>query len=164
VSSAKGSDGIRINQQDKINSLCVDLGMIHCKGAYKPIADDNLIDRDTENICSQSDATVYRSDVGTLLHIANMTRPDIQYTVKRLCPHMRNPSQNAFLSLNHLVRYVSNTKSSSLFYLKCDSSVLTASSNSSWGNTTSAKGTSGIVFFVNNSPVAWWSKKQTVTA
>ena len=138
-------DGIRINQQDKINSLCDDLGMTHCRSANTPIADDNLIDRDTEIMCSHSDAAIYRSAVGVLLHIANMTRPDIQYAVNRLCRYVHNPSQNAYLSLKHLMRYVSGTKSAALFFPKSNRTELTASSDSSWGNTTSPKGTSGIV-------------------
>ncbi|KAI0995643.1 hypothetical protein K3495_g12540 [Podosphaera aphanis] len=41
---------------------------------------------------------------------------------------------------------------------------LTASSDSSWGNITSSKGISGILFLINNTPIAWWFNKQTVTA
>ena len=131
INIQKGSDGIHINQQDKIDALCEDMGMIHCKGASKPISDDNLIDRDTEKLCSKSDAIIYRSAVGTLLHIVNMTRPDIQYAINRFCCYVRSPSQNAFLSLKHLVRYVSRTKSSTLFFSKQTKPELTASSDSS---------------------------------
>ncbi|KAI0993446.1 hypothetical protein K3495_g14738 [Podosphaera aphanis] len=157
-------DGIRMDQKDKIEALCDDMGKTHCNGSKIPVADDNLIDLDKDKLCSKQDAALYRSAVGTLLHIANMTRPDIQYAVNRLCRYVRNPSQNALLSLKHLICYVSRTKSASLFYPKQRISGLTASSDSSWGNITSSKGTSGIFFFVNGSPIAWWSKKQTVTA
>lgn len=158
------SDGIRINQQDKIEALCEDMNLIHCKGASTPISDDNLIDRNTENLCSTDEAVRFRSAVGTLLHIANMTRPDIQYAVNRLCRYVHNPSQNALLSLKHLVRYISRTKSASLLFSKNSKPELNASSDSSWGNISSPKGTSGIIFFIGGSPIAWWSKKQTVTA
>ncbi|KAI0997710.1 hypothetical protein K3495_g10479 [Podosphaera aphanis] len=140
------------------------MGMVQCKVASTPIADDNLLDRETENLCSKYDASSFRSAVGTLLHIANMTKPDIQYAVNRLCRHMKNPSQNALASLKHLVRYTSRTKSASLFFPKKGHLNLTASSDSSWGNMTSSKGTSGILFMINDSPIAWSSKKQTVTA
>ncbi|KAI1001787.1 hypothetical protein K3495_g6415 [Podosphaera aphanis] len=140
------------------------MNMLHCNGANTPIADDNLIERDTENLCTEKDATKYRSAVGTLLHIANMTRPDIQYAVNRLSQRMRSPSQNAMLSLKHLLRYVSRTKSAALFFPQQGSSQLTASSDSSWGNSLSSKGTSGVLFLIGGSPIAWWSKKQTITA
>lgn len=129
-----------------------------------PFADDNLIDRDTESPCNKTDATLNRSLVGTILHIADMTRPDIQYPVNRLTRHVRNPSENAMLSLKHLVRYSWRTKSASLHFPNNISIELTASSDSSWGSITSSKGTSRILFSVGNTPVAWWSKLQSVTA
>lgn len=157
-------DGIRINQKDKIETLCDDMGMLYCKGAPTPIADDNIIDSDTSEICNETDAIKYRSAVGTLLHIANMTRPDIQYAVNRLSRHVRSPSQNKMLALKHLIRYISCTKSASLFFPTKGKPDLTASSDSSWGNIHSSKGTSGVIFLVNDSPIAWWSNKQSVTA
>ncbi|KAI1003697.1 hypothetical protein K3495_g4512 [Podosphaera aphanis] len=140
---AQNSDGIRIGQQDIIETLCEDMNMVNCKGANTPVADDNLIDFNTDNSCSKDDAALYRSAIGTLLHIANMTRPDIQYAVNRLCRYIPNPSTNALLSPKHLIWYVSRSKSASLFL--------------------SSRGTSGILFFINGFPIAWWSKKQTGT-
>lgn len=164
ITIQRNTHGIHINQEDKIQNLCEDMRMAHCNGANTPISDDNLIDRDIDIACSKDDATLYRSAVGQLLHIANMTRPDIQYAVNRLCRYVRNPSENALLSLKHLVRYVSRTKSASLLFSKSINPRLTASSDSSWGNINSPKGTTGVFFFVNGSPISWWSKKQTVTA
>ncbi|KAI0998376.1 hypothetical protein K3495_g9819 [Podosphaera aphanis] len=73
INIEQNSDGIQINHQDKVEVLCEDMKMDNCKGANTPVADDNLIDCDIENSCSKDDAALYRSAVGTLLHIANMT-------------------------------------------------------------------------------------------
>lgn len=83
INIEKQTDGIRINQEDKIDSLYQDMGMSHCKGTNTPISDDNMIDCEVENSCSIDNAKLYRSAVGSLLHIAYMTRPDIQYAVNR---------------------------------------------------------------------------------
>ncbi|KAI1007228.1 hypothetical protein K3495_g988 [Podosphaera aphanis] len=140
------------------------MGMVHCKGASTPISDDNPINRDTDDLCSTPDAVTYRSTVGTLLHVTNMTRPDIEYAVNRLCHCVHNPSKNVFLSFKHLVRCVSRTKSATLLFYKGIKAELTASLDSSWGSTTSFKGTSGKIFFICGTPIVWTSKKQTVTA
>lgn len=158
------SDGIRIDQMDKIEALCNDMGMDMCRGASTPVADDNLIDCDTDLPCTNDEANKYRSVVGSLLHIAKMTRPDIQYAVNRLSRRVHHPSNNAILALKHLIRYISRTKVAALFYPKSGDITLTASSDSSWGSATSSKGTTGNIFLVGGSPIAWWSKKQTVTA
>lgn len=119
-----GTDGITFNQEDKVEAICDSLGMNHCRGATTPISDDSLLDRDTEKLCTTSEAIQYRSTVGSLLHIANMTRPDIQYAVNRLCRYVRNPSQNAILSLKNLVRYISRTKSATLSFPKSEKPTL----------------------------------------
>lgn len=62
-------------QEDKINALSEDMGMLHCKSAYTPIVDDNMIESVRSPSCAESDATNYLLAVGLLLHIANMTRP-----------------------------------------------------------------------------------------
>ncbi|KAI0992174.1 hypothetical protein K3495_g16012 [Podosphaera aphanis] len=149
---------------DKIEALSNDMGMHLCKGANTPIADDNLIDCEKDDQCIESEANKYRSAVGPLLFIARMTQPDIQYAVNRLSRHVHRPSKNAFLVLKHLIRYISRTKSATLFFPRKGHIELTASTDSSWGNITSSKGTSGNLFMINGFPIAWWSKKQTVTA
>lgn len=139
------------------------MNMTDCKGLNTPIADENLIDYDANSSCSEQDNALYRSAVGTLLHIANMTRPDIQYAVHPLCRHIRQPSQNVFLSLKHLICCISRTKSTALLFPRQEASELTVSSYSSRGNINSSKGTSAIVIFINGSPISRWSKKKTVT-
>ena len=135
-----------------------------CRGAITPIADDNLIDCETNLLCTENDASKYRSAVGSLLHIARMTRPDIQYAVNRLSRYVHSPSTNSMLALKHLIRYISRTKSAALFYPKIDNVALTASSDSSWGSSVCSKGTTGNLFLIGGSPIAWWSKKQKITA
>ncbi|KAI1002500.1 hypothetical protein K3495_g5705 [Podosphaera aphanis] len=115
------------------------MGMEECKGTSTPIADDNLLGMNTSDICTSTNTAKYRPVVGLLLHIANMTRPDIQYAINRLCRYVRNPPKNSFLALKNLVRYMSRTKSASLFFSSKGKSELAASSDNSWGNATSPK-------------------------
>lgn len=154
ISIDRKPDGIRIYQADKIIALCDDMGMLPCKGAYTPIADDNMIDSVSSPSCVESDTIKYRSAVGMLLHIANMTRPDIQYAVNRLCRHFRNPSENAMLALKHIIPYILRTRSAALLFPIKGKANLTASSDSSWENITSSKGTSGFLFLINDFSVA----------
>jgi len=93
-----------------------------------------------------------------------MTRPDIQYAVNRLARRVRQPTESAFLALKHLTRYLSRTRHASLYFPVRLKPELTASTDSSWGSTISPQGTSGNVFLVGGSPIAWWAKKQTLTA
>jgi len=68
------------------------------------------------------------------------------------------------LGLKHLVRYLSKTRRATLLFPVSGASVLIGSSDSSWGNTNTPHGTSGNVFLVGGTPIAWWSKKQSSVA
>ena len=130
IEISRSDDGIRISHSAKIASVCHDLGLSDYRGASAPITDDGLIDRPA-GLLSDADATRFRSAVGSLLHIAIMTRPDIQYAVNRLARHVKSPSENAMLGLKHLVRYLSKTRRATLLFPISGASVLTGSSDSS---------------------------------
>lgn len=116
INISQQPDGIRIDQSDKIEDLCNNMGMLFCRSSNTPVANDNLIDCDTEILCTKSDAVKYRSAVGSLLYIARMTRPDIQYAIDRLSRQVQKFSQNSMLALKHLVRYILRTISVALFF------------------------------------------------
>jgi len=160
----QGADGIRISHHAKIQAVCEDLGLGICRGAKSPIADDGLLTRNPEDLCDPDSAALYRSAVGSFLHIAIMTRPDLQYAVNRLAQLSRAPTTSAFQALKHLARYASSTASASVLFPWDLEPVMTASSDSSWGSTWSPRGTTGNVFLIGGAPVAWLSKKQSMTA
>ena len=160
----QGTDGIRISHHAKIQAICEDLGLGVCRGAKSPIADDGLLTRNPEDLCDTDSAALYRSTVGSFLHIAIMTRPDLQYAVNRLAQLSRAPTTSAFQALKHLARYASSTASASVLFPWDLEPVMTASSDSSWGSAWSPRGTTGNVFLIGGAPVAWLSKKQSMTA
>jgi hypothetical protein len=160
----QSNEGIRVGHSAKITAICEDLGLQDCRGAAAPIADDGLVDRDNTKTLDAEEATRYRSAVGSILHVAIMTRPDIQYAVNRLARRVHAPTHNAMLALKHLVRYLSRTRHATLLFPRGMSSTLTGSSDSSWGSMHSPHGTSGTVFSIGGAPVAWWAKKQSTVA
>ena len=99
-----------------------------------------------------------------MLYIASQTRPDIQYAVGRLSRLFLEPSVNAIHAMKHLVRYLRRTQSMAIHFPAGLAPQLTASSDSDWSSKTDAYSTTGNVFLVGPTPVAWWSKKQTVIA
>jgi len=55
-------------------------------------------------------AGIYASMVGSLLYLANCTRPDISFAVGVLSRHMANPEENHLKMVKYLLRYCINTK------------------------------------------------------
>ena len=131
VEIQQSDEGIRSSQSAKIEAICSDLGLQYCRGARAPVSDDGLVDRAGSDILNAEEATKYRSAVGSILHVAIMSRPDIQYAVNRLTRRVKAPTENAMLALKHLVRYLSKTRRATLLFPRGGPSKLTASTDSS---------------------------------
>ena len=60
----------------------------------------------------------FNHTIGKLLHIQQWTRYDIHYTVTRLATFTRNPNKQAFIALEHLMRYIHSHLHEPIFYPK----------------------------------------------
>ncbi|XP_060549685.1 uncharacterized protein LOC132712425 [Pantherophis guttatus] len=113
------------------------------------------------------DNTLYRSTIGSLLYIANWTWPDIALPVNLLSRHVSNPTTYHWEAIKWVLRYL---KHSSEAYLRLEPDAtkqptLTCYADADWaGDAKSRKSTSGYVFFLNSSPVHWYTGKQNLVA
>jgi len=111
------------------------------------------------------DPTKYRSVVGSLIHLARCTRPDICETISRLSTRRNNPTVKDWKMVKNVLKYLNKTKN---FFLKFDDKEDTvAYSDASFGPkdcNDSAKSTTGYIIYVGCGPICWKSKKQKFTA
>lgn len=61
--------------------------------------------KDEENV----DSTQYRSIVGSLQYLT-LTRPDIPYSVNKVCQHMQEPKMKILSEVKRILRYILNTE------------------------------------------------------
>eukprot|EP00798_Chlamydomonas_sp_ICE-L_P022347 gene22347-biopygen31027 len=124
---------------------------------------------------SQKDAGDFASLIGSLLYLANCTRPDISYAVGIMARHMRTPHFAHLKSAKHLLKYCIATQDLGLSFGSDVSSGLmnvVGYSDSDYANaklpvvdeTVTRRSTSVFVFMSNGTPVAWQSKRQPVVA
>eukprot|EP00798_Chlamydomonas_sp_ICE-L_P011880 gene11880-biopygen9845 len=124
---------------------------------------------------SQKDAGEFASLIGSLLYLANCTRPNISYAVGIMARHMRTPHFAHLKSAKHLLKYCIATQDLGLSFGSDVSSGLmnvVGYSDSDYANaklpvvdeTVTRRSTSGFVFMSNGTPVAWQSKRQPVVA
>lgn len=123
----------------------------------------------------QDKASFYASLVGSLLYLANCTRPDISFAVGVLARHFAAPQENHLRLAKQLLKYCIATKSLSLTFgsSSSPSTVFAVGySDSDYGNNRfsadhqpiARRSVSGYVFFINGTSVIWQSKKQAVMA
>ena len=159
---------LTINQAPKIRQLLAECGLLNAIPRGSPIdpsitiplppaSDDNLAVGEFEH-------AIFRGRLGSLLHIACFTRPDIMFAVTVLTRLQNAPTDAAINVLLHLLRYLKGTISVCITFKRTKDQCLVGFSDSSWATKTDARSTSGVVFTINGAPVLWYSKLQTVIA
>jgi hypothetical protein len=108
---------------------------------------------DAQLLCD-SDKQRYMQIVGSLQHVATVTRPDISFAASSLAKFLTCPTSHLMKCAEKVLRYLAGTKSHRLTYTKSDPMQLTGYSDADWANCEiTRKSTSGIVICLNQSPI-----------
>ncbi|KAG8045869.1 hypothetical protein GUJ93_ZPchr0008g13357 [Zizania palustris] len=110
--------------------------------------------------------TMFRSIIGSLRYLIN-TRPDIAFAVSYVSRFMEEPHEDHLAAVKHILRYVAGTCKWGLWYgrKKKDEAELFGFSDSDLaGDVDNRKSTTGMIFFLADSPITWESSKQKVVA
>ena len=111
------------------------------------------------------DAKLYQSAIGSLLYLANVTRPDIAQAVHKMAQFSAQPTVEHWKLVKRILRYVQGTKGIGLLYTTDQDSSLVVYSDADYaGDVNDRKSTSGFVFLKNGAAISWRSKKQSVVA
>ena len=158
-----------LSQRQAIVDMLKKFDMQDCKGVDTPLAPGTQL---SIADCAQTveDATLMRSKpyaeaVGTLMYIAIASRPDIAFTVGALSRFTSNPGLAHWKAVQHLFRYMQQTKDLKLTYAPDPSqtSLFTTYSDADHaGNPDNRKSTSGYVVKIGTGAVSWSSRLQTL--
>ena len=111
-----------------------------------------------------SDPTLYRSVVGALQY-ATITRPEISFSVNKVCLFMSNPSEQHWQAVKRILRYLNGsiTLGLRLQASKSSSFSVQAYCDTDWASDPDdRRSTSGVAVCLGPKLVSWWSKKQKV--
>ncbi|GBM09373.1 putative mitochondrial protein AtMg00810 [Araneus ventricosus] len=103
--------------------------------------------------------TQYRQEVGALLYVATVSRPDISVAVNILSRKNEKPRERDWNAVKRIIRYLKTTAELKLIINIDKEPILTAFCDADWANVKSdRKSTSGKVFKLGNSAIQWMSK------
>jgi hypothetical protein len=117
----------------------------------------------------------FASLIGSLLYLANCTRPDIAFAVNTLARHLRTPHHGHMRMAKQVLRYCIATRDFGLVFgpgtSEADVEII-GFSDSDYANATlpvseqtvTRRSVSGYIFLANQTPVAWQSKRQPTVA
>jgi hypothetical protein len=104
----------------------------------------------------------YQSIVGSLMHAAVMTRPDIAHVVQQVAQFMSDPQPAHCAAVKRILRYLRGTTNYQLSYGPDNDSRITAYCDADFANDPDTrKSISGFALMLNGGCFAWSSKKQT---
>ena len=153
-----------LGQTQNAKDLLEKFGMEHAKGRKTPM-DSNLHLAKSEETASPEQITQYQSMIGSLLHLANCTRPDLAQAVGALARHMANPSKEHMDAAKQVLRYLAGSTDLGLMFKRDAPSEVIGYCDADYaGDIDKRKSTSGYVFIVSGGAVSWSSKLQSTVA
>ncbi|BAH94361.1 Os08g0484000 [Oryza sativa Japonica Group] len=137
----QGREGITITQSAYAGKLLRIAGLGECNPTCIPMEPRLKLPKNSDRLVVAS--TLYRSLVGSLRYLVH-TRPDIAFAVGYVSRFMETPHDNHLMAVKHILQYVADSDLG--------------------GDVDDRKSTSGALFFLGSSPIAWQSQKQKVVA
>ena len=109
--------------------------------------------------------TLYLRAIGTLIYLANNTRPDIVFAVNLLARCNSLPSRRYWKGIKDVVYYLRGTTDYDLFYPQEPLSNLTDFADAGYlSDPHKGRSQTGYLFSYNGTTISWRSTKQTLTA
>ena len=122
------SDGYYLSQSKYILSILQKAHMENAKPTSNPCSFSQISDSTTFH-----DPTLYRSIVGALQYLT-ITRPDISFSVNKVCQVMHSPKNSDWTTVKHLLRYLKDSLSDGLFYSHNSDISLEMFSDADWAS------------------------------
>lgn len=164
---------IRLDQQLYTQKLLEKHGLLECKTARTPAAQNNGEQEDDRDGGGKPcELLRYQELVGSLLYASISTRPDIAYAVQRLTRFMQAPLMRHWKAALRVLRYLAGTRDAALTFgrqaterRRSDAVGVSAYSDADWASDkVDRKSVTGWIALVNGDPVSWASKKQRTVA
>uniref|UniRef100_T1JD93 MBD domain-containing protein n=1 Tax=Strigamia maritima TaxID=126957 RepID=T1JD93_STRMM len=104
----------------------------------------------------------YRLLVGSLMFLANRTRPDILFSTIFLSQYNNSHSEKHVKYLLQILQYVVNTRNLEIDLTSCENELLSIYTDASWAtDIDSSKSFGGYIVMMGNTPICWSCGKQT---
>ncbi|KAG8486207.1 hypothetical protein CXB51_019494 [Gossypium anomalum] len=156
------TDGLVLNQKKYILDLLKKASMD--KSSSSPILMVSTCRLSAHAGSSVDDKSFFRSIVGALQYVV-ITRPDIAFSVNKVCQFMHRPLDTHFKAVKRILRYLQGTLNYGLHFHRTTKFVLEGYSDLSWGSDIDdRRSTSGYCIFFGGNPISWSSRKQQVVS
>jgi histone deacetylase 1/2 len=94
-----------------------------------------------------------------------LTRPNLFYSVNKVCQFLHAPTTEHWSAVKHILRYIHDTLKVGITFCRSSSTLLSAFSDADWaGSLDDRRSTGGFAIFVGPNLVSWSARKQTTVS
>ena len=134
--------------------------MLQCTTCPTPLSTSEKLSLTDGSPLGPEDSTHYRSIVGALQYLT-LTRPDISFSVNKVCQYLHAPTTAHWTAVKRILRYIHGTRTVGLIFQKSVSTLLSAYSDADWaGDLDDRCSTGGFAIFFGPNLISWSAKKQ----
>jgi histone deacetylase 1/2 len=164
IEVTRSSHGLVLTQHKYATDLLEKVGMKDCKASPTPLSSTDKLSLTEGEPLGTEDSTKYRSIVGALQYLT-LTRPDISFSVNKVCQYLHTPMTSHWTAVNRILRYVSNTAYFGITFQRSRSMLLSAFTDADWaGDLDDRRSTGGFAIFVGPYLISWSSHKQPIVS
>ena len=152
-----------LSQRAYIESILSMYNMLNCRGVTAPL-ETRLGPATPEEQDEFTQLNIsFAQAVGKLAYLAQVTRPDLAYTLSALARYQSSPGIQHWRAFKHVLRYLSSTRNLSLIIKPSDLS-LTSFADSDWAGDDTRRSTSGNICQLGGATITWSSVLQRTVA
>jgi histone deacetylase 1/2 len=160
----KLSDGLILTQEKYASDILKRVGMSDCKPVATPMSTSEKLSVYEGDLLGPNDATHYRSIVGALQYLT-LTRPDISFSVNKVCQFLHAPTTVHWATVKRILRYIKHTTKLGLKIGKTTSLLVSGFSDADWaGSLDDRRSTGGFAIFLGSNLISWNAKKQATVS
>jgi histone deacetylase 1/2 len=157
-------NGLLLTQAKYAADLLAKVGMKDCTTTPTPLSSTEKLSLTDGSPLGANDITKYRSIVGALQYLT-LTRPDISFSVNKVCQYLHAPTTAHWTAAKRILRYVQGTIHVGLTFQRSSSSLLSAFSDADWaGCLDDRRSIGGFAIFLGPNLVSWSARKQATVS
>lgn len=160
----KNKNGILLTQEKYASDVLKRVGMEDCKPVSTPLSTSEKLPINEGTVLGENDATHYRSIVGALQYLT-LTRPDISFSVNKVCQFLHTPTTVHWAAVKRILRYLKHTVDLGLKISRSSSLLVSGYSDADWaGCLDDRRSTGGFAVFLGTNLVSWSAHKQATVS
>ncbi|KAL5564064.1 hypothetical protein UlMin_033811 [Ulmus minor] len=154
--------GLQLSQRRYIEDLLQKTKMDNARPLPTPMISSLKLTSDEGDPIENT--TEYRSIVGALQYIT-ITRPEIVFSVNKVCQFMQSPLDQHWKAVKRILRYLKGTTDEGILMQGSKVLSLTGFCDADWGNDLcDRRSTTGYCIYLGRNVISWCSKKQHVVS